>query len=347
MTGASERVRPAIGVAILGFGRMGQLHAGNLDARRETFHLVGVADVTAAAAAEAGARGIEFSDDWRTLIHRPTVDAVLVCSPSPMHAEQAIEAAQAGRHVFCEKPLDTTLAGIDRMLQAADGAGVVLQTGFNRRADRNFEALRNRARHGDVGKPYLLRITSRDPAPQALEYLRGSGGIFLDMAIHDFDLARYLMGSDIVAVSATGGAIVDPEIAEIGDVDTAITTLTFANGAVGVIDNCRKATYGYDQRVELHGEKGMLAADNEVSTTVSLSDESGLHRPPLPNFFLDRYGDAYARELDAFAAAIGGAEVLASGRDGRQAVAVAFAAKRALDERRTVRLAEILEGSPS
>lgn len=344
MTASSGSARAPVGVAILGFGRMGQLHAANVAGPGGPFRLVGVADVSAAAASEARARAIEFTDDWRALAQRVDVDAVIVCSPSTMHAEQVIEVAQAGKHVFCEKPLDVTLKGIDRMLQAVAEAGVVLQTGFNRRADRNFEALRSRAVRGDVGKPYVLKITSRDPEPQDKEYLEGSGGIFLDMTIHDFDLARYVMGSDVVAVSATGGAIVDPEIADLDDVDTAITTLTFANGAIGVIDNCRKASYGYDQRVELHGEKGMLAADNEVSTTVSIADESGVHRPPLPSFFLDRYGATYARELQAFAGAIGGGDVLASGRDGRHAVAIAFAAKKALDERRTVQLAEIFEG---
>jgi myo-inositol 2-dehydrogenase/D-chiro-inositol 1-dehydrogenase len=323
----------AIPVGIVGFGRMGQLHAKSIVERTPALRLAAVSDPIAT----ANPYGVPHHRDWRELL--PEVDAVIICSPSDFHAEQIIAAARAGKHVFCEKPIDRDLERIATILDAVNEAGTVLQVGFNRRADRNFGALRERVAAGEIGVPYLLKITSRDPEPQTADYLRTAGGIFLDMAIHDFDMANFVLG-EIVSVSATAGALVDPSIAEIGEVDTAITTLTFASGAIGVIDNCRKASYGYDQRVEVHGSLGMIAAENEASNTVVLSDETGVHRPPLPNFFLDRYGEAYAREIQAFADAIRGAGALADGRAGQHAVEVAVAAARSLAEQRAVDVAE-------
>jgi len=332
----------AVRVGIVGLGRMGRLHATNIAERVHALEVVAASDPAETAAAAARDLGITFVSDWRELVARDDLDAVLVCSPADHHAEQIVAAAAAGKHAFCEKPLDRTLAGIEPVLAAVGAAGTVLQVGFNRRADRNFATLRERLAAGELDAPWLLKITSRDPHPQPKEYVVESGGLFLDMAIHDFDLARFLLG-DVVSVSAAGGALVDPELAELGDVDTAITTLAFASGALGVIDNCRRASYGYDQRVEVHGRRGMLAAENELSSTVQLADETGFHRPPLPEFFLDRYGDAYARELEVFAAAVAGdAAPLADGVDGQQAVAVAVAARRSLAEGRTVSLREVL-----
>jgi len=334
----------AVRVGVIGLGRMGRLHAGNIAARVPALELVAASDPAPAAGDAASELGLPLAADWRDLVGDPTIDAVLVCSPSEAHAEQIVAAAEAGKHVFCEKPLDRSLDAIDRILAAVSAAGTILQVGFNRRADPNFGSLRARLDAGEIGQAWLLKITSRDPHPQAKEYVLGSGGLFVDMAIHDFDLARYLLG-DVVAVSAAGAALVDPELADLGDVDTAVTTLSFQSGAIGVIDNCRQAAYGYDQRVEVHGALGMLAADNELATTVQVADETGFHRPRLPEFFLDRYGDAYARELELFAEAIAGAPPLADGRDGQHAVAMAVAAHTSLLERRTVALAEVL-GEP-
>jgi myo-inositol 2-dehydrogenase/D-chiro-inositol 1-dehydrogenase len=327
-------------VGVIGFGRMGQLHATSVVERVPALTLTAVSDPDERAAAAAADFGVPLYTDWRELVGLPELDAVVICSPSDYHAEQIIAAAKAGKHVFCEKPLDRSLDNIALILDAVAEAGTILQVGFNRRADRNFGALRERLADGEIGTPYLLKITSRDPEPQTADYLRTAGGIFLDMTIHDFDMANFLLG-DIVAVSATANALVDPGIAEIGEVDTAVTALTFANGAIGVIDNCRKATYGYDQRVEVHGSLGMLAAENESSSTVVLADASGVHRPPLPSFFLDRYGDAYVQEMQAFADAIGGAPTLADGRAGQHAVEVAVAAAKSLAEQRSVEVAEI------
>ncbi len=327
-------------LGIIGFGRMGRLHATSVAERVPTLKLAAVSDPDSRAEAAAATFGAPYFADWRELVAQPELDAIVICSPSDYHAEQIIAAARAGKHVFCEKPLDRSLESIAAILDAAREAGTVLQVGFNRRADRNFGALRERVAAGEIGTPYLLKITSRDPEPQNADYLRTAGGIFLDMAIHDIDMANFLLG-EIVSVSATAGALVDPSIAEIGEVDTAITTLRFASGAIGVIDNCRKAAYGYDQRVEVHGSLGMLAAENESSSTVVLSDATGVHHPTLPSFFLDRYGEAYVRELQAFAEAIAGGETLADGRAGQHAVEVAVAAARALAERRVVELSEI------
>jgi myo-inositol 2-dehydrogenase/D-chiro-inositol 1-dehydrogenase len=331
----------SIALGIIGFGRMGQLHATGVADHMPALRLAAVSDPDARAAVAAERYGVPLFTDWRELVAEPGLGAIVICSPSEFHAEQIVAAARAGKHVFCEKPLDRSLENIAVILDAVHEAGTVLQVGFNRRADRNFGSLRERVAAGEIGTPYLLKITSRDPEPQNADYLRTAGGIFLDMAIHDIDMANFLLG-EIVSVSATAGALVDPSIAEIGEVDTAVTTLQFASGAIGVIDNCRKATYGYDQRVEVHGSLGMLAAENESSNTVVLSDVSGVHRPALPNFFLDRYGEAYVRELQAFAEAIAGGETLADGRAGQHAVEVAVAAARALAEQRAVDVSEIV-----
>jgi myo-inositol 2-dehydrogenase/D-chiro-inositol 1-dehydrogenase len=321
-------------VGIIGFGRMGQLHAQSISERVPALKIAAISDPIAT----SNPYGVPHHADWRALIRE--VDAVIICSPSDFHAEQIIAAAHAGKHVFCEKPVDRDLQRIATIRDAVNEAGTVLQVGFNRRADRNFGALRERLAAGEIGTPYLLKITSRDPEPQSAEYLMTAGGLFLDMAIHDFDMAHFLLG-EVVSVSATAGALVDPSIADIGEVDTAITTLTFASGAIGVIDNCRKASYGYDQRVEVHGSEGMLVAENAQTNTVVLFDAHGVHRPPLPNFFLDRYGEAYAREIQAFADAIAGAPNLADGRAGEHAVELAAAAGLSLTEQRAVAVSEV------
>jgi myo-inositol 2-dehydrogenase / D-chiro-inositol 1-dehydrogenase len=333
-------VSAPIGIGLLGLGRIGRLHARNVVTRVPAFAAVGACDPYAENVAVE--LGIPVFSDWQALVSAPEVAAVVISSPTELHAEQIIEAARHGKHVLCEKPLDRELATLPGILQAVDEAGVVLQVGFNRRADRNFSQLRQELSGGAIGDPLLVKITSRDPAPAPLAYLKGSGGLFLDMAIHDFDMARYLVDAEVVSVSAAGSALLSPEIAAIGDVDTAVTTLTFDNGVLAVIDNCRQASYGYDQRVEVHGRNGMLLVDNEQSSTVRRADAAGYHRDPLPNFFLDRYGEAYVREMEAFAAAVAGtAEPIADGIDGARAVEIAVAAELSRKERRAVTLEEV------
>ena len=205
----------------------------------------------------------------------PEIGAVIVCSSTDTHADIVIAAAEKGKHIFCEKPVDLTVAKVKKALAAVQKAGVKIQVGFNRRFDHNFRRVRDQVRDGAIGDPHIVRITSRDPAPPPPEYVKVSGGIFLDMTIHDFDMARYLAGSEAVEVYAKGAVLVDPAIGKAGDVDTAVVTITFQNGCIAVIDNSRKATYGYDQRVEVFGSKGRLACTNDTPSSVTLSNGEG------------------------------------------------------------------------
>jgi myo-inositol 2-dehydrogenase / D-chiro-inositol 1-dehydrogenase len=325
-------------LGLIGAGRIAAVHAGN--AARAGLRLVCVADVVAdAARALAEASGSEATDP-DTLLAREDIDAVLIATPPDTHDALVVAAAEAGKHVFIEKPLAQTVEGARRAVDTCERAGVVLQVGYNRRFDRNFRAVRDAVRAGRVGDPWILRMSSRDPAPPPGGYLPLSGGLFLDTTSHDLDLARYVIGADILEVTARAASLVDPSAAEIGDVDTAVVSLVFSNGAVGAIDNCRVSAYGYDQRLEVHGSRGMAQAGNELSSTATVADAEGFHAPPLPHFYMERYAPAFARELESFAAALAGAEPEVSGRDGLAAVVAATAAKRALDENRVVRLDE-------
>ena len=270
------------------------------------------------------------------------IDAVFICTSTDTHAELIEAASSAGKQIFCEKPIALDLASIDRALAAVESAGVKLQIGFNRRFDPNFREARERIAAGDIGAPHLLRITSRDPAPPPIAYIEGSGGLFLDMTIHDFDMARYIMGDDVLEVYARGAVLVDPAIGEAGDVDTATVDLQFARGALGVIENSRQAVYGYDQRLEVLGGKGRVQVENPRPHTAMLSDLDGDHTPPLLPFFLERYGESFVAEAQAFVSAVlRDQDVPVSGRDARAPVVMAIAAKRSLDENRPVRLSEV------
>lgn len=328
-----------VGLAVLGAGRIGLLHARNALTSATGVALRVVADPSDEALARARAAGAEAQTDWQRAVQRADVDAVLVASPTPLHREQVLAAAAAGKHVFCEKPIDRDPDVIDELISACDEAKVVLQTGFNRRFDRNFAAARSRIAGGDVGRVWTVRITSRDPEPPPLAYLEDSGGLFADMAIHDFDMVRFLTGQEIVEVSVVADALVSDDTVTAGDVDVAFTSLRLSSGALGVIENARACSYGYDQRVEVHGERGTVFAGNETRDTTIFGDAAGLHRAPLPDFFIDRYADAYVRELEAFAAAcVGDGPASVTGWDGRQAVVAAAAADRARREGRPVRV---------
>jgi myo-inositol 2-dehydrogenase/D-chiro-inositol 1-dehydrogenase len=310
-------------LGLIGAGKVARVHAGNV-ARIPGLSLVGVADVVPdaaqALAQEAGAE-VAATDE---LLARPDVDAVLVTTPPDTHAELICAAAQAGKHVFCEKPLATSLADAGRAVRAVEHAGVLLQIGYNRRFDPNLRAVREAVAEGRVGTPWLLRISSRDPAPPPADYLPRSGGLFVDSTSHDFDLARFVLGAEIVQVAVLAASVVDPNAAELGDVDVAVLSLGFSNGAFGGIDNCRRSPYGYDQRLEVHGSDGLAQAENVPA-----------------EFYTDRYAEAFARELTSFARALDGEPVEVGGSDGLAAVAAAEAARRSLDENRTVRLEEI------
>lgn len=310
-------------LGLIGAGKIARVHAANA-ASLEGVRLAAVADVVPEAARaladEIGAEAL----DTESLFARDDVEAVLVTTPPDTHVDVIVAAAEAGKHVFCEKPLAHDVADARRALEACEGAGVLLQIGYNRRFDPSFRAVSERVHAGEIGTPWLLRISSRDPEPPPAAYLPLSGGLFLDTTSHDFDLARYVLGSEITHVAVLAASLVDPNAAELGDVDTAVLSLRFANGAFGAIDNCRRSPYGYDQRLEVHGSGGLARADN---------------RPA--HFYMDRYGEAFAAELASFVRALDGEPVEVTGWDGLAAVAVAQAAKRALDERRVVELAEV------
>lgn len=331
-------------LGVIGAGRIGKLHAENIALRLPEAEVAAIADVDLAAAQAAAAR-LRISRavaDYRHLLDDPALEAVVICSSTDTHAAIACEAAAAGKHIFCEKPIDLSLERIDQVLAAVERAGVHFQVGFNRRFDPNFAQVRRMVAEGKIGAPHLLRITSRDPAPPPLAYVRVSGGIFLDMTIHDFDMARFLMGSDVTEVYAAGSVLVDPEIGAAGDLDTVLVTLRFANGALGVIDNSRQAVYGYDQRVEVFGAGGMVAVANNTPDAHVYSNADGVHSAKPLYFFLERYTESYINEMRAFLAAVrAGTTPPVTGRDGRQAVVVGLAARRSYQAGRPVKLSEI------
>ena len=333
-----------VNVGIIGAGRIGKLHAEHLSYRVPGANITAIADIFLEAA-EKCAADLQIPSavrDHREIMENPDIEAVIICSSTDTHAQMIEEAAAAGKHIFCEKPIDFDLARIDKALEAVDRAGVKLQVGFNRRFDPNFKRVREMVTAGKIGTPHILRITSRDPGPPPIEYIKVSGGIFLDMTIHDFDMARYLIGSEVSEIYAAGGVMVDPEIGKAGDIDTAIITLRFASGAIGTIDNSRKAVYGYDQRVEVFGSKGMVAVSNNTPDTAVHSNAEGVHSSLPLFFFVERYTDSYIAEMRAFIECVQqDKEPPVTGIDGRIPVVMGYAAKKSYEENRPVKLSEI------
>jgi myo-inositol 2-dehydrogenase/D-chiro-inositol 1-dehydrogenase len=270
------------------------------------------------------------------------IDFVVICSSTDTHATFMQQAAERGKHVFCEKPIALDLDEIDRVLGVVEKAGVKLQIGFNRRFDANFARMAQLVREGKIGEPHILRITSRDPAPPPIEYVKVSGGIFLDMMIHDFDMARFLVGSEVEEVYTNGAVKVDPAIGEAGDVDTAIVSLKFKNGVIGTIDNSRKAVYGYDQRAEVFGSKGMVNSENMTPNRVHLYSQEEISRDVPLHFFVERYVDAYIDEIRQFIEAVANdTPVPVGGIDGKLPVVMGHAATKSYREGRAVKLEEI------
>ena len=335
--------------AVIGAGRIGKIHAENLATRIPGVEVAGIADVDLKSAQELAARlHVPVAvEDYHTLLSDPTIDAVAICSSTDTHAKIVVEAAQAGKHIFCEKPIDHDLTKIDAALEAVEKAGVSLQIGFNRRFDPNFKKVRGMVADGKIGDPHILRITSRDPAPPPLSYVKVSGGMFLDMTIHDFDMARYLSGSEVEEVYTQAGVMVDPGIGEAGDVDTAVITLRFTNGTIGTIDNSRKAIYGYDQRVEVFGSNGMVQAHNNTPDNDVYYAEDGVHSAKPLYFFLERYMESFIAELKDFVQSIqNNTTPPVIGLDGRIPVIIAMAAKKSYLEHRPVKLSEIEQHIP-
>jgi len=333
-----------LSVGLIGAGRIGRLHAGHLAGQIPGARLGAVADVQLAAAQEVAARcGAPVATaDYTDLLADPTIDAVLIAAATDTHATIIAAAAAAGKHIFCEKPIALSLAAIDGALAASGRAGVKLQIGFNRRFDANYRRVREAIVAGEIGRPELLHIISRDPAPPPPAYLATSGGLFLDMTIHDFDMARFLLGGEVTSVFATASALTDPSVAAAGDVDTAVVVLTFADGAIGTIENSRRAVYGYDQRVEILGSTGAIAIGNNHANTAIISDRGGVRRDPPLHFFMERYLASYRAELSAFVEAIRlDQPTPVNGADGRLPVVLGLAAERSRREGRAVRPAEV------
>lgn len=318
------------------------MHAETLAFRlRDRASVRAIADINVAAAEAVAERcGIpRVASDAAVVIYDPRVDAVLICSSTSTHADLVMQAARAGKHIFCEKPLDLTLDKIDAALAAVAGAGVKLQVGFNRRFDPNYMRVRKAIVDGEIGVPQMMHIISRDPAPPPLSYVRVSGGMFLDMTIHDFDMARFLIGSEVKEIYTAAAVMVDPAIGEAGDVDTAVIVLRFANGVIATIDNSRKAVYGYDQRVEVFGSAGSVTTGNCYPNEAVLSTGASISRDLPLNFFMERYTQSFANELGEFVACVlDDRPVPVTGLDARRPVEMALAARKSHDERRAVQL---------
>ena len=327
-----------INIALLGCGRIGWVHGPNVAAHRGA-RLVCVSDaVPSAAAALADQTGaaVRPLDD---AVVADDVQAVVICTPTDTHADLIERAARAGKAVLCEKPIDLSVARVRDCLAVVDGTGVPLMVGFNRRFDPHFAAVKQRLDAGAIGRPEIVTILSRDPAPPPIDYIERSGGLFRDMMIHDLDMARFLLGDEPIEVQASAAALVDPAIAAAGDIDTAVVTLRTASGRLCQISNSRRASYGYDQRIEVHGETGLLRAGNVHETTVEHANADGVRGDPIQHFFVERYAAAYRAELAAFIEGIGTGKVIgATGSDGLKALILADAAEEALATGRTVRV---------
>lgn len=329
-----------LNLGLIGAGRIGQVHAATIAHRVPEAKLLMVADMNAQAVSDcARVNGVpRASGNPADVINDPDIDAVLICTSTNTHATLIEQAANAGKHIFCEKPIALDLNAIDRAMHAVEKAGVTWQIGFNRRFDANYKRVREAIVSGEIGEPHILRITSRDPAPPPIDYVRDSGGLFLDMTIHDFDMARFLIGSEIVEVHAVATVRVDPAIGAAGDVDTAIVLLKFANGVIGTIDNCRLAAYGYDQRCEILGSKGAIQTLNNHPNTAIISTAESVHVDNPYRFFMTRYVESYQNEMQMFVrTVIDGTPAPVNGFDGRQAVVIAIAAKQSLHEGRPVK----------
>lgn len=329
---------------VIGAGRIGKVHADNLVNKIADTDVVMISDVLTSEVEKVAEKYSipRTVTDYKKVLDDPDIDAIALCSPTNTHFQILSDAAAAGKHIFCEKPIDLSIDKILKVNEEVKKNNVKLMVGFNRRYDPNFYKVQQIVEAGQVGVPHVMRITSRDPSPPPEEYVRTSGGIFLDMTIHDFDMARYLVGSEVTEVFAKATVLVDPLFEKAGDWDTAIITLTFENGAIGTIDNSREAIYGYDQRVEVFGNKGMVTVKNNRPDNHIHIDSDGTHMSLPLNFFMERYTESYLREMEAFIECIQkDAPAPVDGNDGLQAVVIGLAAMKSAKENRPVKISEI------
>ncbi|HRY20536.1 MAG TPA: inositol 2-dehydrogenase [Flexilinea sp.] len=336
-----------IRVGIIGAGRIGRVHAQSIAFGILEAEIVAISDPFIENA-ERAARDFAIPAiyaDYHAILNDPTIQAVLICSPTNTHADIAMEAARAGKHIFCEKPVDQTVSKILETKKLVEENAVKMQIGFNRRFDHNFRKIKKLRDDGTLGEIQIIRITSRDPEPPSPEYAKTSGGMFLDMTIHDFDMACYQANSEVDEVYAMGAVTVDPEIGKAGDIDTAIVTLKFKNGAMAVIDNCRKAVYGYDQRVEVFGTNGAAASENDRETMVKISSKDAVCEDKPLFFFLERYMQSFRDEIKSFINAIlNDRPVEVNIDDGLRPILIAIAANKSMKENRPVKISEVMEG---
>lgn len=333
-------------IGIIGAGRIGKVHCESIGRYVKNAVVACVADPFMNEGTEQTLRALgaeKVTKDYREILADKSVDAVLICSSTDTHAQISVEAIKAGKHVFCEKPVDHDVKKILTVKEALQGGGVKYQVGFNRRFDHNFEAVKKAIDTGRIGHLDVLKICSRDPAAPSADYIKVSGGIFLDMTIHDFDMVRYLSSDEVESVYAVGGVTVDKAIGEAGDIDTAVVTMKLKGGALAVIDNCRRAAYGYDQRAEAFGSLGQIAVANDASSTAVISDANGVTAEKPLYFFLERYMQAYVKEVSEFVRCIEEDRPVPVGiEDGLQAVVIGLAAKRSLQTGAPVRLDDIV-----
>jgi len=333
-------------VGIIGAGRIGKVHTQSICNIVKNATIKTIADpfMDEETAAWAKSMGVTNTiKDYKEILADPEIQAVLICSSTNTHSPISVEAIKAGKHVFCEKPIDHDIDKIKDVIEALKENPVKYQVGFNRRFDHNFEAVRNAVAAGKIGDPHIIRVTSRDPEPPSAEYAAVSGGMFLDMTIHDFDMVRYLAGCDAEEIYVQSAVLVDPAIGEAGDVDTAVITLKMENGAIAVIDNSRRAAYGYDQRAEVFGSKGMVATANDTESSAVLSTAEGVTGEKPLYFFLERYMQSFAKEVNCFIQAIEeNTDTPLGVEDGLKPVLMGIAAKKSVEEHRPVKISEVV-----
>ncbi len=330
-----------VSIGLLGAGRIGKVHASAI-AGTPGGRLVAVADAFPEAANALADQYDAIVSSIDEIMANPEIDAVFITTPTDMHSDLIEQAARAGKAIFCEKPIDLSVQRVRDCLTVVEATRALLMVGFNRRFDRNFKAVRDQIDAGVIGDVEMVTIISRDPGPPPIEYMERSGGLFRDMTIHDFDMARFLLGEEPVSVYAVGSVLVDPAIAGVPDVDSAAITLVTASGKIAQISNSRRATYGYDQRIEVHGSLGMARAENIYESTVEVAGAHGYTKAPLMNFFLERYMPAYSAEVATFVNAVAtGTSASPSGEEGLQALVLAEAAFRSNAEQRVVAVSEI------
>lgn len=332
-------------IGIIGAGRIGKVHLQSITYHVKDAVVKAVADPFMNEETEAYIKSMgvdKVSKDCKDILSDPEIDAVMICSSTDTHAAISIEAINAGKHVFCEKPVDHSIEKIKAVEDALKGKNIKFQVGFNRRFDHNFAAIRKAVDDGRIGDPHIVKITSRDPEPPNPAYIKVSGGIFLDMTIHDFDMATFLVNSDVEEVYVQSAVLVDPAIGEQGDVDTAIITMKMTNGALCVIDNSRRAAYGYDQRAEVFGSKGMVSTSNDTLSSAVIADANGVTGEKPLFFFLERYMQSFTGEVCQFVDAIENDKETPVGiHAGMQSVKIGLAAKKSVQEHRPVKLSEI------